>query len=320
MGARVFGFALPPSTLPNLFDITSLPDRIHSTLGDIRDYSHLKNTVEMSEPDIIFHMAAQPLVGYSYLNPQETYSTNVIGTVNILEAARSIGCVKAIVNVTTDKCYENKEWDWGYRENDSLGGYDPYSSSKACAELVSSAYKQSFFDNSITSLATARAGNVVGGGDWTSGRLIPDILKSFENCKPLIIRNPNSIRPWQHVLEPLYGYLLLAQRLYEDGQSFAESWNFGPRDDDAKPVNWVVQTIADKWGNLGQWQLDTKNNSHESQTLKLDISKAINRLGWVPKWPLTTAITNIVDWHKSYLESEDMFEVCKKQINFYANS
>ena len=320
LGADVIGLGLIPSTNPSLFDLASLNDRITSVLGDIRDYSLVKHLLTDARPEIIFHMAAQPLVGQSYVDPIETYSTNVLGTVHILEAARLTQTVIGIVNVTTDKCYENKEWDWGYRENDRLGGHDPYSSSKACAEFVSSSYTKSFFSKSSTALATARAGNVIGGGDWTTGRLVPDILHSFETGELLLIRNPQSIRPWQHVLESLSGYLLLGQRLFENGQAYAQSWNFGPNDFDAKPVSWVVDTMMNHWGISGHWRSDTHGHPHEANCLKLDISKAQNKLGWMPRWTLEKALINVVDWHRAYLNSDDMFEVCKKQIENYTLS
>jgi CDP-glucose 4,6-dehydratase len=263
-------------------------------------------------------MAAQPLVLHSYQEPVDTYTTNVIGTVNVLEAARKCPNLKAIVSVTTDKCYENKEWEWGYRENEPMGGHDPYSSSKGCAELVISAYRRSFFSSEDTaSLASARAGNVIGGGDWAKDRLIPDILKAFEKSKPVVIRNPLSTRPWQHVLEPLSGYLVLAQELFLNGDDYAESWNFGPKDEDCKPVSWILDQMVKYWGNNASWNLDKNNNPHEAGFLKLDCSKALNRLKWFPKWNLDETLEMIINWHKIYIKAGDVKKQCLKDINSY---
>ena len=269
-------------------------------------------------PDILIHMAAQPLVRLSYKEPVNTFSTNVIGTVNVLEAARKCKNLKAIICVTTDKCYENKEWDWGYREDEPMGGYDPYSSSKGCSELVISAYRRSFFNsNDKPSLASARAGNVIGGGDWSNDRLIPDILKAFENSKEVIVRNPLSVRPWQHVLEPLSGYLVLAQNLYLNGDIFSEAWNFGPNDEDCKSVSWILDKMVSYWGNGVSWNLDKKNNPHEANFLKLDCSKASNRLKWNPKWNLNKTLSMIVNWHHIYMKGGDIKKQCLNEINEY---
>jgi CDP-glucose 4,6-dehydratase len=243
-----------------------------------------------------------------------------MGTVHVLEAARHVDSVRAIVNITTDKCYENKEWAWGYRENEPMGGHDPYSSSKGCAELVSSAYRTSFLSNQSIALATARAGNVIGGGDWANDRLVPDILRALETNEPVLIRNPHAIRPWQHVLEPLSGYLILAQSLYENGQADAEGWNFGPRDEDAQPVQWIVERFCDAWGGGSTWSLQPGEHPHEANFLKLDISKARQRLQWSPRWSLDTALLHIVNWHRAWIAKEDMRSICLQQIESYSKA
>ena len=293
-----------------------------SIIADIRDLPTLQRAVQVGRPQIVIHMAAQPLVRYSYQNPVETYSTNVMGTVNLLEAVRNMPGVKSVVNITTDKCYENREWVWGYRENEPMGGYDPYSNSKGCAELVSSAYRSSFFnaDNHAqhgVALATVRAGNVIGGGDWAQDRLMPDIVAAFEQGRCVNIRNPDAIRPWQHVLEPLRGYLTLAERLYKQGASYAEGWNFGPNDEDAKPVGWIVQQMAALWGGDAQWQIDAGDHPHEANYLKLDISKARSRLNWHPALRLGDALTLIVDWSNQYRAGTDMRQFTLAQIHAY---
>lgn len=318
MGADVKGFSLNPITTPNLFTIAKVKENMESEIGDIRDLNKISESMVNFNPDILIHMAAQPLVRLSYQQPVETYSTNVMGTVNVLEAARKCTNLKSIVSVTTDKCYENKEWEWGYRESEPMGGSDPYSSSKGCAELVTSAYKRSYFNSIDTaSIASARAGNVIGGGDWSEDRLIPDILRAFENKEPVLIRNPYSTRPWQHVLEPLSGYLILAQHLYLFGDEFAEGWNFGPKDEDCKSVNWILDKLVTSWGDGVSWRLDQNINPHEAKFLKLDCSKALNRLKWKPKWNLEYSLSLIIDWHKSYLANKDMQQECIKEINNY---
>jgi CDP-glucose 4,6-dehydratase len=288
-----------------------------SEIGDIRDIHQLTKSMVAFDPDIVIHFAAQPLVRYSYHAPVETYSTNVMGTVHVLEAVRQCKNVRAIVNITTDKCYENKEWLWGYRENEPMGGFDPYSSSKGCAELVTSAYRRSFLKDAGIGLASARAGNVIGGGDWAQDRLIPDILKAFENGEQVLIRNPHSIRPWQHVLEPLSGYLILAQSLYTQPNSYAEGWNFGSNDEDAKPVEFIVKRLAEIWGDNATWALDNNINPHEANYLKLDCSKAKARLNWKSKWPLDEALNRIVEWQKYYQQGVDMQSVTFAQIANY---
>lgn len=303
MGAQVTGYALAPPTAPNLFELAEVGQHMYSIIGDIRDLANLQAVFLDARPEIVFHMAAQPLVRYSYQNPVETYSTNVMGTVHLLEAVRQATGVKAVVNITTDKCYENREWIWGYRESETLGGFDPYSNSKACAELVSAAYRSSFFNVETSgqcgvAIATARAGNVIGGGDWAQDRLVPDIISAFERGDTVRIRNPNAIRPWQHVMEPLSGYLSLAERLYDDGPGFAEGWNFGPNVEDAKPVNWIVEKMAALWGVQAKWEIDGGEHPHEAHYLKLDISKAGSRLNWYPALRLQDALALTVDWSR----------------------
>jgi CDP-glucose 4,6-dehydratase len=259
-------------------------------------------------------------VRLSYVEPVETYATNVMGTVHVLEAVRRCGTVRCVVAVTTDKCYENREWEWGYRENEPMGGHDPYSNSKGCAELVTSAYRRSFLQKSGVALASARAGNVIGGGDWASDRLVPDILRAFERGEPVVIRNPNSTRPWKHVLEPLSGYLTLAQQLWSGEPEFADGWNFGPHDEDAQPVMWIVERLARAWGEGAGWQLDLGEHPHEAHYLKLDISKARHRLGWQPRWSLDTALSKITLWHRAWRSQQDMRQACLEQITQYTNS
>jgi CDP-glucose 4,6-dehydratase len=322
MGAQVTGFALAPPTSPSLFEVAKVASGMTSIVGDIRDLSALRAVFAEQRPEIVIHMAAQALVRYSYIEPVETYSTNVMGTVNLLEAVRGSGSVKAVVNVTSDKCYENKEWVWGYRENEAMGGFDPYSNSKGCAELVASAYRSSFFISDKypqhgVALASARAGNVIGGGDWAEDRLIPDILRAISENNPVRIRNPHAIRPWQHVLEPLSGYLLLAQKLYEAGTDYAEGWNFGPNDEDAKPVQWIVESLTRSWGEGASWVVDGGDHPHEAHYLKLDCSKAKARLDWQPRWHLDATLDKIVEWHRACRDGQDMREVTLRQISEY---
>lgn len=320
LGVELRGLALEPPTEPNLFQVASVGRGMSSVTGDIRSLETVVEVMQAFHPEIVIHMAAQPLVRLSYSEPVTTYATNVMGTVHVLEAARRCDSVRCVINVTTDKCYENREWDWGYRENEPMGGRDPYSSSKGCAELVTSAYRRSFLHESGVAVASARAGNVIGGGDWATDRLVPDILRAFERGAAVTIRNPVSIRPWQHVLEPLSGYLLLAQRLWQEGAGFAEGWNFGPEDDDARPVSWIVERMVREWGAGASWRLDDGRHPHEANYLKLDISKARNRLGWRPRWDLETALSKIVLWHSALLRRRDMREVCLTQIGEYMNS
>jgi CDP-glucose 4,6-dehydratase len=322
MGAEVTGYALQSPTQPNLFEVADVARGMRSIMGDIRDGATLAATLQNAAPQIVIHMAAQSLVRYSYIDPVETYSTNVMGTVHLLEAVRKTPSVRAVVNVTSDKCYENREWVWGYRENEAMGGFDPYSNSKGCAELVTAAYRSSFFNpakhaDHQLALASGRAGNVIGGGDWAADRLVPDILRAISESRPVVIRNPHAIRPWQHVLEPLSGYLQLAQKLYEEGAAYAEGWNFGPNDEDAKPVQWIVEQLTDQWGNGASWKLDQAERPHEAHYLKLDCSKAKMRLDWQPKWSLAQALENIIVWHKANLRGDDMREFSLGQIAAY---
>ncbi|VXB83017.1 CDP-glucose 4,6-dehydratase [Pseudomonas sp. 8AS] len=318
MGARVKGFALEPPTTPALFNEAKVAAGMESEIGDIRDLAAITASMKAFNPDILIHMAAQPLVRLSYREPVETYATNVMGTVHVLEAARQCANLRAIVNVTTDKCYENREWEWGYRENEPMGGHDPYSNSKGCSELVTAAYRNSFFNiPQSPALASARAGNVIGGGDWAEDRLIPDILNAFEKGQPVVVRNPLATRPWQHVLEPLSGYLVLAQRLWEEGRVFAQGWNFGPQDEDARPVEWILARMIASWGEQARWQLDESPQPHEARYLKLDISKARSRLRWSPTWSLETTLGRIVDWHRSWLAGNDMRAACLAEIDAY---
>ena len=320
MGAEVKGFSLRPPTTPSLFDEADVASGMQSEIGDIRDLKVLSASIKAFSPDILIHMAAQPLVRLSYREPVDTFEVNVLGTVHVLEAARACENLKAIVNVTTDKCYENREWHWGYRENEAMGGHDPYSASKGCAELVTAAYRSSFFNgNDTAALASARAGNVIGGGDWADDRLIPDILRAFEKREPAVIRNPNATRPWQHVLEPLSGYLILAQKLFDEGAGFAEAWNFGPLDADAQPVSEILDNLVAKWGDGAHWLIDTDLQPHEAQLLKLDISKAAAKLDWHPRWSLSQALESIVEWHRSWLNKKDMRAETMEQIRQYQN-
>ena len=316
LGAIVKGYALNPPTSPSLFDEAKIVSIIDSQIGDIRDQDTLHESMTTFNPDILIHMAAQPLVRYSYDAPIETYEVNVIGTAKVLEVARSCPNLKAIVNITTDKCYENDERSEGYKESDPMGGHDPYSSSKGCAELVASAYRRSFLQEQGIGLASVRAGNVIGGGDWADDRLIPDILRSFEKSKPIVIRSPKATRPWQHVLEPLSGYLILAQKLYENQKDYAEGWNFGPNEKDVKSVDWILDKMIIKWPS-SSWELDQNSNPHEAGFLKLDISKAEYKLGWEPVWELSQALEKIIVWHKAWLNKEDIQVICLAEIEEY---
>lgn len=323
MGAKITGYSLSPNTSPNLYEaakIASLCQR--SLIGDIRELNGLRNALVEAAPDVVIHMAAQPLVRYSYANPVETYATNVMGTVHLLESVRSCPSVRAVLVITTDKCYENKEWVWGYRENEPMGGYDPYSNSKGCAELVTAAYRQSFFSekeyaNHRVAIASARAGNVIGGGDWSEDRLIPDALAAFQENRPLMIRNPSATRPWQHVLEPLSGYIVLAQALFERGSAVGGAWNFGPQDVDARPVRDVIELLISQWNGAATWMQDGAVQPHEAHFLKLDCSKARQELNWSSHWSLEKAISAIVEWQLAYSNGEDMLAVTRKQIDSY---
>jgi CDP-glucose 4,6-dehydratase len=322
LGAEVFGYALEPPTDPSLFQAAGLREKTNCTMGDIRDRERLGAALKAARPEIVIHLAAQPLVRLSYEAPIMTYETNVLGTANLLEAIRYCPGVRSVVAITTDKCYENREWLWGYRENEALGGYDPYSSSKACAEIVVAAYRSSFFnpkdyDKHRVAVATARAGNVVGGGDWAKDRLVPDIVRSIADGKKVLIRSPYAIRPWQHVLEPLSGYMLLAQRLYESGVEYAEAWNFGPYDSDARPVGWIAERLCLLWPGAKGYELDSNPQPHEATYLKLDCSKARSRLGWHPVWTLHETLHKIVEWSLAYSRGKDMYRASVAQIEAY---
>lgn len=325
LGAELHGYALNPPTTPSLFELTNISELLCShRIADVRDEAALAEAMKRAQPEIVIHMAAQPLVRDSYKIPVETYAVNVMGTVHLLEAVRHCSSVKAVVNVTTDKCYENREWVWGYRENEPMGGFDPYSNSKGCSELVTAAYRQSYFTNHsniqesvLPAVATARAGNVIGGGDWAADRLIPDIVRSLMAGEPVRIRNPHAIRPWQHVLEPLSGYLQLARHLYEQGSDFAEGWNFGPTDEDAKPVEWIVQRMCEFWGDNSRYEIDNGTHPHEAHYLKLDCAKAHMRLGWQPRWNLEKTLHSIIEWVNVYSSSGDLRTCCLEQIETY---
>lgn len=317
MGAEVHGYALAPATEPALFDVAKVASHMaSSTLADIRDARSLSESVRAARPEIVFHLAAQPLVRYSYDAPLETYAVNVMGTAHLLEAVRHCPGARAVVNVTTDKCYENREWVWPYREDDVLGGRDPYSSSKACAELVTSAYRASFLGQAGVQLASVRAGNVIGGGDWAADRLVPDFLRAFDAGRPLEIRFPEAVRPWQHVLEPLYGYLLLAERLHRVGAPFTEAWNFGPRAEDARPVRWIVDHLCAK-SHGASWRPSGTEQPHEANLLRLDSTKAATRLGWHPRWSLEVTLDKVLEWHRCWRQGADMDETCLRQIHAY---
>lgn len=325
MEANVTGYAFEPQTNPSFFVKAGVEQGMQSITGDVRDLESFKQAMSEACPDIVIHMAAQALVHYSYTNPVETYATNVMGTVNLMEAVRATDSVRAVVNITSDKCYENKEWPWGYRENEPMGGYDPYSSSKGCAELVTAAYRNSYFnpdnyDDHGVAVASARAGNVIGGGDWALDRLIPDMIRAIQKEEPVIIRSPKAIRPWQHVLEPLAGYLKLAENLYNNGCDFCGGWNFGPSNSDTKTVEWIIEHMTQAWGPTASWKLDKNVQPHEASYLSLDSSKARMELKWQPSWNIEQTIEKIVEWHKADEQGVDMREFSLTQINDYMNS
>ena len=320
--SEIYGYALEPPTNPNLFDEAEIGTLMNSHIADIRNYDELNSYIKDVKPEIILHMAAQPLVRESYNNPLETYQINVMGTVNLFEIIRKTQGIRAVVNVTTDKCYENKEWYWGYRENEPMGGYDPYSNSKGCSELVTSAYRNSFFSANKyqehgVAVATARAGNVIGGGDWAEDRLIPDFVRAVFKGEELKIRSPYAIRPWQHVLEPLNGYLMLAERLCIDGPKFAEAWNFGPDDTDARNVEWITRRFSDLWGKDFSYSIDQNPQPHEASYLKLDCSKAKAELDWYPRWNIEKALETTVEWYKTWFRKGEVRELCLSQIKEY---
>lgn len=315
--ACVTGYALPAPTEPSLFQLADVAAGMVSVTGDIRDMQRLDGLLAEHRPEVVFHLAAQSLVRPSYADPLATYSTNVMGTANLLEGVRRNQGVRALLVVTSDKCYENREWLWGYRENESMGGYDPYSSSKGCAELVTAAYRKSYFFAGDTAVASARAGNVIGGGDWAEDRLVPDAISAFIAQRPVEIRNPKALRPWQHVLEPLAGYLSLAEKLYLEGQAFAEGWNFGPSDTDARPVAEVVSRLAELWGKGASWRPSPGAHPHEARLLRLDCSKARARLSWRPRLALDQALVGTVEWYRAWSERADMRKFSDGQIERY---
>lgn len=322
LGAEVCGYALAPATEPSLFELAEVGRGMQSVFGDLDDRDSLEAVFSRFRPEIVFHLAAQPLVRASYLDPVATYRTNVLGTAHVLEAIRKTPGVRSVVVITSDKCYENHEWCWPYRETDALGGHDPYSSSKACAELVALAYGQSFFPSSLYSqhrvaIATARAGNVIGGGDWSPERLVPDAMRAFLERRPLVLRHPDAIRPWQHVLEPLSGYLLLAERLWKEGPTYGGAWNFGPPAHDAVSVSTLADELQRAWGANARWQHEPGDGKHEARTLQLDASKAELQLGWRPRWNFTRAVEETVGWYRSYAAGTDPRQLVLTQIDAY---
>lgn len=320
LGASVHGFSLEPPTTPSLFQEGRV-DRFLAShrIGDIRDLPALRAAFDAVRPDVVMHLAAQPLVRLSYATPIDTFATNVIGTANVLEAARQTGGVQAFVSVTTDKCYLNREWHWGYREDEALGGHDPYSASKACAELVTAAYRTSYHGDGSPWIASARAGNVIGGGDWALDRLVPDALRALASGKEMVIRHPGATRPWQHVLEPLAGYVALAERLMTDGAAVASAWNFGPEDADVRPVAWILDELRRLRPALA-WRQDGGEQVHEAGFLKLDSSRAKALLDWRPRWSLATALEQTVDWFSAWQSGTDVAETCFGQIAAYRGS
>lgn len=319
LGANVKGYALKPVTENSLYNELKLNNIMFSDINDIRDLDKLKNSVKEFNPDIVFHLAAQPLVRYSYNNPIETYEINVMGTANILQAVRDCGNIKSVVCITTDKCYENKEWLWSYRENEPMGGHDPYSSSKGCAELLISSFRRSFFnENNSPGISSARAGNIIGGGDWSEDRLVPDILKSYKNKTSIKIRNFHAIRPWQYILEPLRGYMLLAENLYTDRKKYSQAFNFGPLDSDVKSVGWIFNKMNKIFGDNLLLENDGSENVHEAKLLKLDCSKANQKLKWLPIYNISKTLEEIIAWYKLWLEGADIKDICNNNIEEYS--
>jgi CDP-glucose 4,6-dehydratase len=322
LGANVMGYALDPPTQPSLFEQAEVSGVLRSICADIRDFPRLKSAIAECHPEVVIHMAAQSVVRRGYEDPIETYSSNIMGTVHLLEAVRQLGQPCVVVNVTSDKCYENREWIWGYREDDAMGGQDPYSNSKACAELVTSAFRDSYFRAEDSgghqiAVASVRAGNVIGGGDWTADQLVPDLMRAFLAGEPCLIRNPSAIRPWQFVLEPLRGYLLLAERLAEDPGRFASAWNFGPAEADAKPVSWIGDQLVRLWGDHASWVMDAGMHPRESHYLKLDASKARACLNWYPSVPLNPALEWIVEWYRAFQAGDNLGRFTRSQIERY---
>jgi CDP-glucose 4,6-dehydratase len=325
MGAHVCGYSLEPSTAPSLYKSLALDDDLQSVIADIRNLAALESAMRSFQPEVVIHMAAQPLVRLSYERPVETYEVNVLGTVHLLEAVRRTPSVRAVVCVTSDKCYENREWPWPYREDEAMGGHDPYSSSKGCAELVTAAYRRSFFHVADSpAVATARAGNVIGGGDWAPDRLVPDIIRAFTVHQSVTVRNPDAVRPWQHVLEPLSGYLTLAEHLCREGAKFEGGWNFGPSDSDAQPVRHLVSEMVRLWGEDASWQIVSQQNVHEAHLLRLDSSKARTALRWRPRWTLDQALEKTVNWYREFYQDPrpnavSMRKFTLRQIDAYVS-
>jgi CDP-glucose 4,6-dehydratase len=322
LGAEVIGVSLDPPTTPSLYKQAKIKSGMVSLYEDIRDGKAVNKIFKKYKPEIVFHLAAQSLVRYSYCEPVETYEVNVMGTLHVLEGIRSINTVRAAVMITTDKCYENKEWEWGYRENEPMGGHDPYSSSKGSAELLISSYRSSYYpinqyNQHKTAIASVRAGNVIGGGDWAEDRLIPDIIRAFQNNEQVEIRNPNAVRPWQHVLEPLAGYMKLAELMTIDGAKYAEAWNFGPREGDVKSVQWIVERMSEKWGGDASWKINKDEHLYEANYLKLDCSKAYLKLNWTPKWDLNYSLIKINEWYRANQSQENLRKVTLEQIVEY---
>ena len=322
LGTNLIGYSLPPPTNPSLFELAKVSDGMEHIIGDVRDLDYLKSVLQKHSPEILIHMAAQSLVVKSHEDPHDTYTTNVLGTLNVLEAVRHSDSIKVVIIITSDKCYQNKEWVWGYREYDNLGGIDPYSNSKACAELITSAYRDSYFKKpkppfKNIAVATVRAGNVIGGGDWAENRLIPDVMQSLISNQQVSIRNPNSIRPWQFVLEPIDGYLTLAEKLWTNGMDYAEGWNFGPSENDAQPVSKIVEQLGHLWGIQADWEELPQPYPHEANYLKLDCSKSRQKLQWAPKLNLATTLKWVVEWYQTYHSGQDVGEMTKNQILRY---
>jgi len=315
LGARVSGYALPPPTHPNLFTAASIDKSCRTTIGDVRDASDLIRAMAEAEPDVVFHLAAQPLVRRAHAEPVETYATNVMGTVHLLEAVRRTSTVSSVVVVTTDKVYENREWTWGYRESDLLGGREPYGNSKACAEFVVGAFRHSYFENGKIGLATVRAGNIIGGGDWASDRLIPDAMRAFAESKTLKIRNPNAVRPFQHVLDPVRGMVMLAERLAASPAEFGTGWNFGPAEEDTRAVGWMAERVAELWGHTARWHAEASQGPHEAGLLVLSSAQARTRLGWRPTWDTHSATARTVAWYRAFYDGTDVASITQNQIN-----
>jgi CDP-glucose 4,6-dehydratase len=322
LGADVTGYSLPPPTVPSMYETAHVGDGIRSIEGDVRDFQHLMDCVSSEMPEIVIHLAAQAWVKAGYADPLTTYTTNVTGTLHVLEAVRRVPSVRVVVAITSDKCYDNQEWIWGYRENDRMGGHDPYSSSKGCAELLISAYRDSYFPPARiaehgVALASTRAGNVIGGGDWAADRLIPDVMRAIMESKPVQIRRPAAVRPWQFVLEPLRGYLDLAERLWTEGEAFAGAWNFGPDTEQIQPVQWIVEHLSQQWGEGASWALDGATHPHEDHFLRLDCTKAKALLGWRPALELESALDWIVEWYRAFLRGDDVRALTEAQIERY---